>query len=33
MGPAFENGIMLGENCTSAYPNGVWLKSASAVGI
>jgi hypothetical protein len=24
---------MLGENCTSVYPNGVWLKSASALGM
>jgi hypothetical protein len=34
IGPAFENGIMLGENCTLVVtPKGVWWKSASAVGI
>ena len=33
MGPVLENGIILGENCTSAKPKGVWLKSASAAGI
>jgi hypothetical protein len=28
-----EKGIMLGENGMSVNPKGVWLKSASAVGI